>query len=138
MGTLVSTTPAEWAVTREGGELTRVPRNEVVRVDVRVSRRNTVRGALIGGGIGLVIGVFAAVAAGDDCDGAVCDELAGLAQAQLLLYTPVAGALAGAVVGSVIRSHRWVPVVEPGRDGGRWEVRWRVPLGGPAGAASRR
>ena len=91
---------AEWAPAS-------IPTATLARLDKRVGRRgNAGRGALIGGGVGVVLGFFCA-----------SEEPGWLTPtpAQCMIGYPLSGAATGAVIGALIRSDVWMPIVRPVR-----------------------
>ena len=79
---------------------------EIDRIERRTSA--TSRGALIGGGIGLVLAV-ATIASNSDCSGLGAAQVCTAADAASILAVPV-GVGIGALVGS--RGHRWKSVYQ--------------------------
>lgn len=127
-GVLSSLTPTAWSVTSGRGQVTRVLPADIAGAELLVSRRNTVRGVLIGGGVGLLGGLLMVAMADDNCDQdstGLCDAFvdAGF-KTPVLILTPVAGAALGALVGTLISSSRWVPAIGPSDLGGALSLRW--------------
>ena len=113
----------------EGGTTHRVDLNEVLRVEIHEMRRNTWRGAFIGAGAGLIVGLV--VSQADDCEGeslGICEAFEAPAEGIATALLTLAGGGVGAIVGHQIVSRRWVdaPVAQP-----RGELMFglRVPLG---------
>lgn len=76
----------------------------------------TVRGGLIGAGIGLLTGhVIKSTWRDAACTGPGCEPPTDFSAVTAYVYLPLAGAGFGALIGTVIgRSSSWVPVVSPG------------------------
>jgi hypothetical protein len=92
------------------------------RAEVLASRRNRLRGAIVGAGVGLGVGVGLVVRSGDSDgdsvpggpdDDSFGDEL----PAWKLIVSSAAGTVVGAVVGYFLRTSRWVPAFVPGGPG---------------------
>ena len=79
-----------------------------------------------------MLGGLLIVATGDDdCDRdrtGICDAFVDVAETAALVWAPVAGALVGAVVGTLVVSDRWVPAFIPGGAGGAVTFRWTLPV----------
>ncbi|MEO7502082.1 MAG: hypothetical protein ABIW94_05560 [Gemmatimonadaceae bacterium] len=115
-GILASTTSTAWTLLFPNGSVSAFALGEVATAKARVTRRNTLRGALIGGGIGLVAGVAFVVGAEDDCNKdptGFCDALISIVDKAVLFYAPVLGAGGGALIGTLVKTRRWVPVFVP-------------------------
>lgn len=132
-GVLSSLSSAVWTVSSEDGQVTQVAPADLASAELLVARRNTVRGGLIGGGVGLVGGLLLAATADDECgrdSTGLCDEIvdAGV-KTPALIWTPVAGAALGALVGSLVTSSRWVPALVSSDVHGANALLWSIPLG---------
>jgi hypothetical protein len=91
---------AEWAPAS-------IPTATLARLDKRVGRRgNAGRGALIGGGVGVVLGFFCA----NEEPGWLTPT-----PAQCMIGYPLSGAATGAAIGALIKSDVWMPIVRPVR-----------------------
>jgi hypothetical protein len=116
-GTIASTSPTAWTIAHPNGSDSAYILNDVALAETRVSHRHTLRGALIGGGIGLVAGIALVLATEDDpCEGTTgfCVDIAPeAANTVALVGAPLIGAGAGALIGSLFKSTRWVPTVVP-------------------------
>jgi hypothetical protein len=133
-GTLARSGEGGWAVVQENGSLRAFETGDVARVEIRGQGTHWKRGALIGGGAALLIGVIA-LADADDCDDdfqGVCDVVVGSVVGPVLFWFPVVGAGTGALVGALIPRRPWVPAALPAaRPGGSTlELRWTIPIGG--------
>ena len=123
-GVLLFVTDDALALTLPNGQVLGIDPRSVTDAEVQVTRRRSLRGMLIGGGIGLASGLLVVAASDDDCGNdlsSLCDLSMGAVVA--------GGAAVGALVGNLIASTRWVPAVMPG--GGRSVVafRWSLPTG---------
>jgi hypothetical protein len=134
-GTLTANAPDALTVTLlDGSEFTLSP-EQLQRAEVLGTRRNVVRGAMAGGVLGIVAGVWLVVEARDDCSrdlSGFCNAFGDSINEWHLVAPPLAGATAGALVGYFIRTPRWVPGLLPlaslnGRVG--LAATWTVPLG---------
>lgn len=97
-----------------------IPTATLARLEKRVGRRgNAGRGALIGGGVGVVLGFFCA----NEDPGWLTPT-----PAQCMIGYPLSGAATGAVIGALIRSDVWMPIVRP--------VRSPIEPGNPAVSAA--
>jgi hypothetical protein len=86
----------------------RVPTDSIARLQVRIDRRgNAGRGALIGGGIGLVLGALCSL--GDS------DNWLQPTPGECFLSGIFTGVGTGLLVGALSRSDVWAPVPLPGR-----------------------
>ena len=115
-GTIASTSPTAWTITHPNGSDSAYMLNDVALAEMRVSRRHTLRGALIGGGIGLVAGIALLATEDDPCEGAtgLCFDITPETDNTVaLIGAPLLGAGAGALIGSLFKSTRWVPTVVP-------------------------
>jgi hypothetical protein len=80
--------------------------SSLARLEMRVGRRgNAGRGALIGGGVGLLLGVFCAI---DTEEGWLEPS-----PAECVSISTLGGAMTGGLIGMLIRSDVWEPVVLP-------------------------
>ena len=134
-GTIVSQSNGAWTVADVSGERTTFAADDVAKAEVRRSRNHWLTGALVGGGAGLILGL--AVASEDDnCDEdftGLCDAVVGSTKTATVIWLPIVGAGAGALVGSLIRTPRWVPAVLPRGPNlatSSLALSWRIPLGG--------
>jgi hypothetical protein len=86
----------------------RVPTDSIAQLQVRVDRRgNAGRGALIGGGVGLLLGALCAIG---DSDNWLQPE-----PGECIASGILTGAGAGALIGALSRSDVWAPVPLPER-----------------------
>jgi len=133
-GTLSSVTPSGWTLLlADGGTRTFDP-GEVSRAEVLQTHRQTWKGALIGGAVGLVTGVISVVAIEDSCSGegsGLCRGVSEVVDGAILLSFPLLGVGLGGLVGALIKSDEWVPGIVPGSSRGRAFVSlgWSVPVG---------
>ena len=115
-GTVRSTSPTTWTLARPNAADSAYALSDISAAETQVSHRRTLRGALIGGGIGLAGGLALVLAEDDDpCAGAVgpCLDFESEGNAAALIVLPLVGAGAGALIGSLFKSTRWVPTVVP-------------------------
>jgi hypothetical protein len=131
-GTLTSVSADALAITLRDGAAFTFQASQLERAEVLSSRRNTLRGAIVGLGVGLGTGVGLVVSSGGAGDGepvsggapdeAFGDEF----QAWKLIVPAVAGAVVGAFVGYSIRTPRWAPAFVPGAAGapGDFALTW--------------
>ena len=129
-GVLESVTPTTWTLSLPNGQLMRIPPADVSAAQVRVTHRNTLRGALIGGGIGLIAGLLF-VASSNDCDEdvtGICDVFLDVAKKVVLFGYPVLGAATGALIGTFVKTGSWVPAFVPDAATGSATLRWSVPV----------
>jgi hypothetical protein len=120
-GVLLFATDDAWSVALANGQVVAVDPGNVTAAEVQVVG-NSLRGILIGGGIGLATGLLLVNTAIDDCSSdrsALCDLSVGA--------VVVGGAAAGALVGNLIASTRWVPAIAPS-DGGGVSFRWTLAV----------
>jgi len=132
-GTLTAVTPDTLAVTLRDGSSFAFSSGQLELAQVRVARRNTLRGAIVGGGVGLALGVALVVTdeeAGISQPTAPADEFGASFDTWKLIAPPIAGAALGAVVGRFVRTGRWVPGVVPGAGvgPGDFAFAWSVPV----------
>ena len=132
-GTLLSIESDRWALSLYDGESAGVSLEELVQAEVRVSRRNTLRGALVGAGLGVLVAI--AVRSDDSCEsgqGEPCDALRDVSGVDdaVLLYLPIFGGGTGALIGTFIQTGKWVPALISTRspDNLALGLRWRLPL----------
>jgi len=113
-GDLLAVTPDLLRVEPPKGAVRDVPRAEVQRLERFLgTRRNTGRGALIGGGIGAGLGLLFGVLV-------AAEEQAADAVAALVVGAPLAAGAVGALIGAGIGAlpkERWTDVAED-----RWKV----------------
>ncbi len=107
------------------GDLT-VPRDAVSRIDVSEGNRSHwVRGAAIGGLVGLTTGVIAVVAAeSSDEELELLPGFDTVVETTAVIVMTVVGAGAGALIGALIRTEQWKPVPAAGVQWGllpRWD-----------------
>jgi hypothetical protein len=106
----------------------------LARLEKRVARRgNAGRGALIGAGVGVVVGFLCA----NEEPGWLTPT-----PAQCMIGYPLSGAATGALIGALIRSDVWMPIVrpvqapgvagDPAVSAGLVEIGVRVRLRGPS------
>ena len=87
----------------------RIPTDSIAQLQARIGRRaNGGRGALIGGGIGVVLGGLCAIGYDED-------EWLAPSPGQCLATGVVGGALTGLLIGQLTRSDIWAPVPLPTR-----------------------
>jgi len=132
-GTLLAVGPEQVRIDSPDGELA-VPREQVIRTEVLGSSGNTVRGAVIGLGVGLATGIVLIVQSKDECETSfdgTCGIPSNPNEVALLSIPALSGAALGALIGSQIRSSRWVPGFFPvaAAPGPGLGMAWRVPLG---------
>ena len=133
-GTLLSVGRTEIRIRTADGELVVAPQ-QVTRAEVLGSRGNTLRGGLIGLGAGLAVGVALVIESGRSCRPTAtvpCGLPDDRNEEWLLVLPSVVGAGVGALVGSRVRSSRWVPgfLPEAGLPApGRFGFSWSLPLG---------
>lgn len=134
-GTLTATSAEALTLTLLDGSEFTLAQDQLRRAEVLGTRRNVVRGAMAGGVLGIVAGVWLVVDARDECNrdlSGFCNAFGESINEWHLVLPPVAGAAAGGLVGYFIRTPRWVPGLLPlasldGRVG--LAVSWAVPLG---------
>ena len=130
-GVLTSVAPAAWIVALPDGQMRSVAPADVALAEVLVTRRNTLRGTLIGGGGGLVGGLL--IVSTDNCDprDGICDAVEEIffdpLKPVMVVSTTLVGAAMGALVGTLVTSDAWVPGFVSGGAGGG-ALRWTVPL----------
>ena len=132
-GTLLSVGPEQIHIDSPDGELA-VPREQVTRSEVLGSRGNALRGAAVGLGVGLATGIVLLIQSKDECEPSFdtpCGIPSDPNEVALLSLPALAGAGVGALIGSQIRSSRWVPGFFPvaAAAGPGLGMAWRVPLG---------
>jgi hypothetical protein len=102
-----------WIRVGANGPLMSIERGSIHRLEISDGRRrNPGKGALWGAGVGLGLGVLAAVTL-DDCtvgSGRYWFDLCDGDEDVLILGSLAAGAAWGALIGSFIKSERWVEV----------------------------
>ena len=134
-GTLTASSAEALTLTLlDGSEFTLSP-EQLQRAEVLGTRRNVVRGAMAGGVLGIVAGVWLVVESRDDCNRDVsgfCNAFGESINEWRLVAPPVVGAASGALIGYFIKTPRWVPGLLPlaslnGRVG--LAVTWAVPRG---------
>jgi len=131
-GVVSAMTAEAWSVALSTGEVQQITPSSIAAAEVQVARRNTLRGTLIGGGVGLVGGLLVIATDDDNCDldsTGFCDAFVGVANNVALVWGTVGGAALGALVGTLITSRRWVPGIAPGGFGGAVTFRWSVSPG---------
>jgi hypothetical protein len=130
-GTLTAVSPEALAITlRNGNDFTISP-SQLERSEVLGSRRNTLRGAIVGGGVGLGTGVVLLVSNDPPPAQATAppgDRFGESFDAWKLIVPPIAGTIVGAFVGYNIRTPRWVPGFLPAASGDV-AFGWIVSLG---------
>ncbi|MGE0158820.1 MAG: hypothetical protein AB7T31_05360 [Gemmatimonadales bacterium] len=130
-GTLTSVAADALSITLRDGRSFTFQASQLERAEVLASRRNTRKGAVVGGFVGLGVGVGLVASDGIDpraVDGDG-DELGRGFDPWKLIVPPIAGAAVGALVGSRFRTPRWAPAVLP--DGTRpadFALGWIVPV----------
>lgn len=113
-GTVVTRVADTVTVTRPNAAPVPIPLAAITSVEVSRGKSRSagaVRGALWGGGVGLVLGVLAA-AAPNECTGDCEDEPT---DTEMVVATPIVSALIGAPVGAIVGAERWVRLSIPGR-----------------------
>lgn len=129
-GVLSGLTDDAWTIVLPDGRAQRISPASVSATEVQVTRRHTLRGALIGGGVGLASGLILVLTDDDKCDRdatGICDVIVGTTENVALVWGTVGGAALGALVGTLVTSKRWVPGVVPGAAGGPIALRWSLP-----------
>ncbi len=132
-GTLASVGGEELAITLLDGSDFTISLEQIERAEVLTRRRNTLRGAIVGGGVGLGVGVALVVSDRNDTGPADAGNDFGTTfDAWKLILPAVSGAAAGALVGHLIRTPLWTPAVVPGvgTSPGGFALVWSVPHGG--------
>jgi hypothetical protein len=132
-GLLTSATREALGITlRDGRDFTFTP-SQLERTEVLSSRRNTLRGAILGGAVGLGVGVFLVVTDEGSPDptapgGGFRTEFDGWK----LVVPPIAGTALGAFFGSSVRTPRWVPGLLPAAGAASGDVAfgWSIRLPG--------
>ena len=133
-GILFSVTPSVWTLSTPDGELRRFASRDVASAEVWATRRNTLRGALIGGGLGLAAGMLMTVGVKSVCLEAsdVCHALEDkfYSETWARYYTPVLAVGVGALIGTLVKTGRWVPGLEPevSKGGSAIALSWRLPV----------
>jgi len=128
-GTLTSVSSESLGIVLLDGSSFMVPVDQLERVEVLASRRNTLRGAIVGGGVGLGVGV-GLVVSDRETDRAVSDDEFGTTfDAWKLVVPPIAGALLGALAGRLVRTPRWAPALVPaGAGAGDFAFAWTLAV----------
>jgi hypothetical protein len=133
-GTLTAVSPEALGITlRDGSSFTFSPA-QLERSEVRTSRPNTLRGAIVGGGVGLGVGVALVVTDDEGGTGQLTttpnDEFGVSFDAWKLIVPPIGGAIVGAFAGRQIRTPRWAPGFMPAGAAapGDFAFGWSVPL----------
>src|SRR5690606_18371686 len=126
-GTLTSVSDASVAIARLDGATFTFQTEQLERAEVRASRPNTLRGGIVGGGAGLVVGFVLLLT--EDRAGRELGE--GFDPWKLVL-PPVGGAALGALVGRFVRTQRWAPAFVPlaGGASGDFALAWSISVGG--------
>lgn len=131
-GTLAAMASDKWSLVSPDGELRSVSPSSVGSLEVWEEHRHVLQGLAIGAGVG--IAGAAIVSGGSDCSGGnvgtqICNGLESWAEGIIWVFMPVAGAAAGALLGTVVKTGRWRPGLVPLRSGGSigLTVRWEVP-----------
>jgi hypothetical protein len=133
-GTLLTVEPREIRIRTAGGEMAVAP-DVLTRSEVLGRRGNTLRGGLIGLGAGLALGVALVIESRDSCRPTAtspCGLPRDRSEEWLLAVPALGGVAVGALVGSRIRSSRWVPGFLPDwlpGTPGQLGFSWRLPLG---------
>jgi hypothetical protein len=129
-GTLTATSAEALAITlRDGSDFTISPA-QLERSEVLGNRRNTLRGAIVGGGAGLATGIVLLVTDGPASGQSTLapdDRFGESFDAWKLIVPPIAGAVAGTLVGHQIRTPDWFPGFLPGA-GGDVAFGWSAPV----------
>ncbi|HMB70265.1 MAG TPA: hypothetical protein VKU85_13195 [bacterium] len=91
-----------------------IPVTDVQRVEIWRSHRETVRGLVVGAGVGLFAGIVASLATTrDDCTTTPstvdCDKYDSAMDVASLIVFPLVGGLVGSLVGSAVEVGHWVP-----------------------------
>jgi hypothetical protein len=132
-GTLLSVRPTEVRIATPDGEM-RIAPAQVVRSEVLGNRGNARRGAVVGLGVGLGVGVAWVVGSTAACEPGptgACGIPEDRGEELRLAIPAVAGAALGALVGSQVRSNRWVQGFFPqvGASADRsLGLAWRIPV----------
>lgn len=131
-GRLVSSTPGVWALTLPDGEVRGFAPADVASVEVGVTHRNILPGTLIGGGLGLAADFLLGVGVDVVCLGTsdVCGALEGEFRTRTWarFHTPVLAAGVGALIGALVKTDGWVPVVAP-QGPSEFALSWTLPVG---------
>lgn len=131
-GTLAPSSMGAWAVVGDDGALRTFRDAEVSSVEIERRGNRWKSGALIGGGAGLALALF--VVSGTDCEediAGLCETVTGTTETAALIWLPVVGAGAGALVGALVGTRTWVPAVLPPTAvvEAELEFRWTIPIG---------
>lgn len=132
-GKLTSVSGDALAITLIDGSSFTFSTEQIERAEVLANRRNTLKGTIVGGGVGLGVGVALVVRDRDDTSPtALGDDFGTTFDAWKLIVPPLVGAAAGALVGYVVRTPRWAPAVVPsgGASPGDFALVWSVPVSG--------
>jgi len=105
VGILVRTEPGRLTL-RAGTDETQLDPRAVIRLERRTVKRHTATGLLVGTAVGSAAAIAFAIRFCDDSD-TLC-EADEYARIGLIFVTPPA--LAGALIGSLIKTERWSPV----------------------------
>ncbi len=130
-GILFSVTPSVWTLSTPDGELRKFASGDVASAEVWVTRRNMLKGALIGGGLGVAAGMLMNLGVKSVCSAEICealeDEFFSVTWARF--YTPVLAAGVGALIGAAVKTGRWVPGFEPqvSEGGSAIALSWSLP-----------
>jgi hypothetical protein len=141
-GLVTTIRPSEWDLRLPDGKSQVITTSSILSAEVLTRHRRTGRGAVIGGIVGAGVGAFLWLLVTDDdaCDDGnteVCDiffdPVFDHVGKWLAIYSTGGGILLGAVIGSQVRSNRWVPAEIPGSTSGRLELGLSLRLQPPGG-----
>lgn len=114
VGILSSLDPARLDVTDTKGRVVGIARADVAKLQISAGRpRHVVKGAIIGGAVGLVLGVLAArgiICASDLIAPPVCENTF---DPSLVIVGVIASSAVGILVGAAFRSDRWKDAALP-------------------------
>jgi hypothetical protein len=114
-GTFSALQAGQWSITQANGDVLRLDPADLTGVERWEEKRNTVKGALIGGGFGLAGGLLMKLAISDECDsgGEVCESLLGWTGDAIVVTGTVGGLLTGSLIGTLIKTGHWAPALLP-------------------------
>ena len=129
-GTLLSAPDGTWIISQSGAPPRVVEASEVMATEIGRQRRHWRTGMGVGTGVGLLLGMVRPTG----CDpnwllGDVCEEWS---RTFLAINYLALGMAAGAVVGALITTERWIPAALPASatPEAALELRWSIPIGG--------
>jgi hypothetical protein len=128
-GRLTSVSRESLQITLLDGSSFTVPVEQLERAEVLAARTNTMRGAIVGGGLGLGVGVALVVRDRNETNSTDGDEFGTSFDAWKLIVPPVAGALLGGLAGRLIRTSEWAPAFVAGAGGGAdFALAWTIAV----------